>query len=240
MELNRNSAIPLWYQIATILEQEILSRPSDVSEPFATAVALSERFGVNRHTVRQALNSLAGKGLIRIEKGSGTYVEPRAIHYAIGVRTRFSANLLQNNVEPSRDILSASVEPAPDPVRTALQLPEGGLSHILETVGKADGQPVSLSTVYLPAQRFPGFAKVYQREYSITQALHDYGIVDYTRKSTQVTACLPSTRDAQLLEQPATQPILRVESLDVDAEHRPMMFNDTRFAGERVQLLFEP
>ncbi len=238
MEINRNSVIPLWYQIATILEQEILSRSIDAREPFATAVALSERFGVNRHTVRQALNSLAGKGLIRIEKGSGTYVEPRAINYAIGLRTRFTANLLQNNVEPSRDILSTSLEPAPDHVHIALQLPEGALSLILETLGKADGQPVSLATVYLPAQRFPGFAEVYRRERSMTQALSVYGIADYTRKSTQVTACRPTPRDAQLLEQPKTQPILRVESLDVDAEHVPIVLNDTRFAGERVQLFF--
>lgn len=241
MEINRNSALPLWHQIAAILEQEILSRSQsiDASAPFATAVALSERFGVNRHTVRQALNSLADKGLIRIEKGSGTYVEPNAIDYAIGVRTRFTANLLQNNVEPSRNILSAAIGPAPDHVRTALQLPEGAQSIILETLGRADGQPVSLSTVYLSAQRFSGFDDVFQRKHSITQALRHYGIEDYTRKSTQVMACLPTPRDAQLLEQPPTQPILRVESLDVDAEHMPIVLNVTQFVGERVQLVIE-
>ncbi len=239
MEINRDSAIPLWYQIASILEQEILSQEIQAEGPFATAVALSERFGVNRHTVRQALNSLADKGLVRIEKGSGLFVEKPEIDYAIGQRTRFTTNLLLNNVEPSRDIVSTSSGVAPDHVATALQLSSGAPSIILETIGKADGQPVSFSTVYLSAERFPGFAEVYQREGSITRALSHYGVDDYTRQSTKVTACLPTPRDAQLLEQPKTQPILWVQSLDIDAQHVPIVLNETRFVGERVQLVIQ-
>ena len=53
-------------------------------------IEIAERFGVNRHTVRRALATLAERGLVRAERGSGTYVEAQRIPYPIRARTRFS------------------------------------------------------------------------------------------------------------------------------------------------------
>ena len=36
---------------------------------------IAETYRVNRHTVRRALATLAERGLVRAERGSGTYVE---------------------------------------------------------------------------------------------------------------------------------------------------------------------
>ena len=53
-------------------------------------IEIADRFGVNRHTVRRAIAALAERGLVRAERGSGTYVEARRIPYPIRSRTRFS------------------------------------------------------------------------------------------------------------------------------------------------------
>ena len=112
MELNRDSAIPLWYQIAEILGREISNDVHRAGRQFPTESLLTGRFGVNRHTVRHAVSSLADQGLVRVEKGRGTFVEDHVIDYRIGKRTRFSANLLLGDVEPGHRLIRATELPA--------------------------------------------------------------------------------------------------------------------------------
>ncbi len=62
--------------------------PHGTRLPGETEIAETHR--VNRHTVRRALAALAERGLVRAERGSGTYVEAPRIAYPLRSRTRFS------------------------------------------------------------------------------------------------------------------------------------------------------
>lgn len=74
--IQRDSAIPLHYQLFQHLESEILSGAYKVDSKFPTDVELSEKYGVSRPTVRQALGQLVSKGLLARERGRGTFVRP--------------------------------------------------------------------------------------------------------------------------------------------------------------------
>ena len=240
MELTRDSGIPLWYQIAEILGQEISRDVHHAGDQFPTESLLTGRFGVNRHTVRRAVAFLANQGLVRVEKGRGTFVEDHVIDYRIGKRTRFSANLLLGDVEPGHSLLRATEMPAADTVSAALEIALGEPVTLLETVGEANGYPISVAANYFPSGRFPGLAYHYERVLSITKALETYGIDDYTRRSTKVMTAIPSLEDAQLLKQRKNTPVLLVESVDVDTGGLAISYRVVRFAGERVQLTLEP
>ena len=240
MELNRGSAIPLWYQIAEILGQEISSDVHRAGRQFPTESLLTGRFGVNRHTVRRAVASLADQGLVRVEKGRGTFVEDHVIDYRIGKRTRFSANLLLGDDEPGHRLIGATELPAAETVSAALGIARGDPVTLLETVGEANGHPVSVAANYFPSRRFPGLADLYERVLSITKALESYGIDDYTRQSTKVMTTIATPEDTQLLKQRKNMPVLVVESVDVDPDGLAISYHVVRFAGERVQLTLEP
>ena len=240
MELNRGSAIPLWYQIAEILGQEISSDVHRAGRQFPTESLLTGRFGVNRHTVRRAVASLADQGLVRVEKGRGTFVEDHVIDYRIGKRTRFSANLLLGDVEPGHRLIGATELPATETVSAGLGIARGDPVTLLETIGEANGHPISVAANYFPSRRFPGLADLYERILSITKALESYGIDDYTRQSTKVMTTIATPEDTQLLKQRKNMPVLVVESVDVDPDGLAISYHVVRFAGERVQLTLEP
>lgn len=60
--------------IADKLREEIRSGRYKQGEKFATELELTERFGVSRQTVRQALSQLSSEGHLVQRQGSGTYV----------------------------------------------------------------------------------------------------------------------------------------------------------------------
>jgi len=69
-----DSSVPLYYQLATILRENIISGRYAVGDRFPTEADLVDMYSVSRATVRGALQSLKDEGLIRREAGRGTFV----------------------------------------------------------------------------------------------------------------------------------------------------------------------
>jgi GntR family phosphonate transport system transcriptional regulator len=180
---------------------------------------------------------LVERGVVFKRKGGGSYLVPGVIDYALSARTRFSANLLLQDREPSHQILEMREIEADHRIAQALGLQPGDGVSFMSTIGEADGIPVSIGQHYFPAARFPGFLDAYRTDMSTSRVFKRYGLDDYRRKSTRVIAALPSEADARLLKQARHAPVLAVESIDTDLEGRPITFHETRFSGERVQFV---
>jgi GntR family phosphonate transport system transcriptional regulator len=233
----RSAPDSVWRQVEAVLFAEIRDGLYRESQRLPAEQELAARFAVNRHTVRQALGALVDRGIVFKRKGGGSYLVPGFIDYAIGARTRFSANLLIQNREPGHQLIEARETVASEHVARALALATGAPVAFMVTIGEADGVPISIGQHYLPASRFPGFLEAYRQEMSTTRVFKSYGIDDYRRKVTRIVAALPSAEDALHLRQSRLTPVLAVESLDVDLEGTPITLHENRFAGDRVQFV---
>ena len=239
MELQRRNGVALWRQIQDWLEFRIKEGELPPGSKLPTEQELAERFGVNRHTVRRALTLLSEKELIRTEQGSGSFVREQVIDYAVGARTRFHENLLRQERKPRGELVSSGVIPATTEVARALELEKGEPVIVLETLGEADGVRICLASAHFPQARFPGLDDRFRESGSVTQALRHYGVMDYRRKSTHISSRLPTAREARMLRQAKTRPLLVTESINVDPRNWPIEFCETRFASERVQFVIE-
>jgi len=72
--LQRDSAIPLYHQLAVYLEGEVASGKFKPGERYYSDRSLVEGFGLSLLTIRQAVNELVEKHLLKRERGSGTFV----------------------------------------------------------------------------------------------------------------------------------------------------------------------
>jgi len=237
--VERGHGVALWRQIDQSLSRDIAAGTWQPGEQLPTEQALAARFQVNRHTIRRAIQAMVLRGLLRVEQGRGTFIQEGIIDYIVGKRTRFTENILRNRRYPSTLQLQCGEVMPPPPVARQLKLPAEARAVLLERVSSAGGLPVSISTVYFPAARFAGFDKIYAETQSITLTLRHYGIEDYVRATTRVTARLPTAEEARHLKQPVTRPVLLSEALDVDAAGQPVSVNITRFASDRVQIVLD-
>lgn len=69
-----SNEVPLYYQLGTILREQILSGAYTIGDQLPTEADLVADYGVSRITVRQALKTLEDEKLIRREAGRGTFV----------------------------------------------------------------------------------------------------------------------------------------------------------------------
>jgi GntR family transcriptional regulator, phosphonate transport system regulatory protein len=239
MDLQHDAGVALWRQIVEALEAEIRGGSFRPGDRFLTEAEIAGRFGVHRHTARRTVAELTQRGLVRVVRGHGSFVEDALISYPVGKRTSFSANLAQQKREPGHRIIERREIDAPAEVVTLLGLKSKSRVFMLETVGEANGVPISVSTNFFPAARFPGLLDRYAHELSITKVMKHFGVFDFRRRQTKVMSELPSASDARLLRQLRTRPVLVTQSVDVDADGVPINCKRVRFAGERVQLVFD-
>ena len=231
--------VTLWRRIADDLERSIALGAHAAGERLPGEVEIAARFGVNRHTVRRALAELSERGLVRAERGSGTYVERGRLPYPIGARTRFSENVGSAGRDPGGRLIAHGRERATPDIAKRLALKAGEEVVRLEILRSADRVPICVTTGWLPAARAADAARVFRACRSITAMLAHFGIKDYRRKLTRVTAAAAEALDAQRLRLPPGRAVLIVDSVNVAPGGVPILASRTRFAADRVELVME-
>ncbi|MGC5777304.1 phosphonate metabolism transcriptional regulator PhnF [Methylobacterium sp. NFXW15] len=238
--LSRGAGLAAWRQIADALEAEIAAGKLAQGTQLPTEATLATRFGVNRHTVRRALATLAERGLIRASQGRGTFVEAAPLAYPIGRRTRFSEIVTGAGREPWGELVAQTEVTADAEGAAMLEVSEGAPLIELVTVHRADGVPLSTARTWLPLPRFSGFAEAYAVSGSITRALSACGVPDYTRLSTRIRARPAHPAEAARLDLTPGRVVIVVSSVNIDAAGIPIQANRSAFAADRVELVVSP
>ncbi len=233
------SGVALWRQVADGIERGIAEGRYAAGERLPGETEIAETYRVNRHTVRRALAALAERGLVRAERGSGTYVEAPRLAYPLRSRTRFSEIVGAGGREPRGQFIEAGEEPATRELARVLGLKTGATLIRIEALRLADRVPICVSTSWLSAEQFPDAGRVFANVRSMTKLLEHYGVRDFRRGSTRITAAIAEATDAARLDLALGRPVLVVDATDVDAAGQPLMTKRSRFAAERVEFVVE-
>ena len=100
----------IYYQIYEALKKDVADNIYNSGDKLPSENHLSKRFGVNRHTVRRALQILKNEGILFSKRGSGVIVQASKLKYKIGKRVRFSQNITNENNIPKQQLLDQSIE----------------------------------------------------------------------------------------------------------------------------------
>src|SRR5450432_4490378 len=227
------SGVALWRQVADGIERGIADGSFVAGERLPGETEIAETYRVNRHTVRRALATLAERGLVRAERGSGTYVEAQRLAYPLRSRTRFSEIVGAGGQEPRGQMIDAAEDIATHGLARELRVKTGAPVIRIEALRLADRTPICISTSWLSAERFPDAGTIFANLRSMTKLLAHYGVRDYRRASTRITAAIADAADAARLDLALGRPVLVVDSTDVDTDDRPLVTKRARIAAER-------
>lgn len=226
-------------QIALNLRDQIRERmkPGDFLE---TEVLLAQRYAVNRHTVRRAIDELENDGLVWRQQGRGTLVLQPPIDYQIHRQTRFTETIASLGLEARSVVVGRKVLGATQGVASWLQVEPQSPVVRIDALRLADDQPMLLTTHFLSCDPFEPVYLNYEGG-SLHRYIHEHFGIELTRMESVITARLPSEEDAMALRMSPRLPVLRVKSLNIDSESdRPVEYVLSRFRSDRVQFKVEP
>lgn len=150
-DLDKTSPVPLYYQLATRLEQAI---HDDILPPGArleNEIALGQRLGLSRPTVRRAIQELVDKGLLVRRRGIGTQVVHGKVTRNVDLTSLYE-DLSRSGQAPQTRVLSHEVRPATEDEAEHLTLAAGDpVLHVVR-LRFADEVPLAVLDNTLPTE----------------------------------------------------------------------------------------
>jgi GntR family transcriptional regulator len=221
--IDRDSPVPFYFQLSALIEQEIARGRWEPGRRLPSEPALGTHFALSRTTVRQALARLEQEGLIRRDKGRGTFV--------IGTRPRtwllqspdgfFHDEVDRMGRTVTSRLLRCEVAPLPGFAADALGLPEGSDGVVVERVRSVDGRIALFVCDYLPRSLAGALADELGSAESLYERLRDRLGLEVAGGRRALEAVKAGERLARLLEIDAAAPVIFVDSVAWDRNLQP-------------------
>lgn len=228
-----------WEVVRDDLASEIAQgrlRPGDRLPPDPM---LAARYGVNRLTVRHAIQVMAVDGLLRVQQGVGTFVANTVLDYTLGTQVRLTQSLLAQERLIRRVMLFKEVVACSPVISRSLKIRRRANAAFVRFAGLADEVPHLLSANWFPLSRLPGIMDSFSGLNSISDALARCGVRDYQRQWSRVSARLATEEETNRLQLPPRSPVLVQKVLDVDAGGVPVKYGESVWRADRTEFVID-
>jgi GntR family transcriptional regulator len=199
---------------------------------------LATELGVSRTTLRRVLGELVAEGYLTRRRGSGTFVAKPKIAQALTM-TSFSEDMRRRGFTPGSRTLSLERTTAGARAGRWLEVPPQEPVIRAVRLRLADGEPMAIETLQVPAALVPGitaadleggsFYELLQRTYGVTLAS---GV--QTTEPTVLTE-----EEAETLGVPPHSPAFLFERVTRDTAGRPVELVHSLYRGDRYKLVTE-
>ncbi len=232
LQMNRDR----WRKIRAEIEQDIMDGVLPPGSKLPTEPELVTAYQAGRHSVRRAITELGKEGLLSVEQGRGTFVQPRPVlEYNIGARTRLRSNFASQGIDVSSENLGSEHLPARRSIAADLQIDLGAEVVASSRMTLADGVPISFGTLYHNADRFSEFPARRAALGSVSAVYKSYGIDDYLRGATQMNARPARANEAQRLRQHPDMPVIVIRAVDTLLDGTPIACSRVIWSAARVK-----
>ncbi|MEU9201031.1 GntR family transcriptional regulator [Streptomyces sp. NPDC048332] len=230
ISIDRGSPVPLYFQVAQQLQQLIESGTLAPGTRLENEIALAEKFGLSRPTMRQAMQYLVDKGLLARKRGVGTQVVNNRVRRQVELTSLFE-DLRRDGRHPRTEVLSLSTVPAAGTVAAALDLEPGTPTVALRRLRYADDEPMAVLQNHLPAGLLP-LAEDDLTRYGLYELLKRAGVPLRTARQ-NIGARRATAAEARLLDEGRSGTLLTMERTVLGDAGRPVEFGSHLYRASR-------
>jgi len=228
--VDRTSPIPLYFQVASRLQELIESGEIGVGTRIENEVDLAERLGVSRPTTRRAIQYLVERGLLVRKRGVGTQVVHPKVRRPVELSSLYD-DLVAAGRRPHTEVLSAGRRPATGVLAEALGVSEGDDVIWIERLRFADDEPVALMHNAIPVDVIEPTADDLLR-YGLYELLRRAGRAP--RMATQVIGARPATgAEARILHEKRNAALLTMVRTAWDVTGRAVEYGSHVYPASR-------
>lgn len=151
VDLDRSGPVPLYFQISSRLEAAIQDGTLPAGSRLENEVALGNRLGLSRPTIRRAIQELVDKGLLVRRRGIGTQVVHGKVSRNVELTSLYE-DLERSGQKPATEVVSMEVGEADERAAEELGVEKGRPVLHIRRVRSADGVPIAILDNLLPEE----------------------------------------------------------------------------------------
>jgi len=232
--LDMSSNIPLYQQLFLALQEGISSGEFGPGSKIPTEVELSDKYGVSRITVRNAINELVESGLLVKHQGKGTFVVDDQRSKSNGHFNNFSSMCREVGKVPGAQVLSTEVLPITEKEAEFFQNSQIKTVFHIKRVRTADGEPVALESIAIPTTC--SFILNSNLERSFYEILRENNVIP-DRSRWEIEICKANETEHQYLNVPLHAALLLVNERLYSANDTPIYITHSTIKSEAYRLV---
>lgn len=233
------ASAPLYLQIAESLLDRIESGELAPGDRLPAERELSELLGVNRMTLRQALEKLEFQGLITRRQGDGTFIAEPKIERQAAELVPFTREMKRRGLKPGARVITFERRPAETAVAKELGLGVSSSVYSIRRLRFINREPVMLENFAMSVRRFPMLERFDLSKRSVYEILEqEYGVkVVRARQSLEPTVATEFEAKQLAVEKGA--PLMLERRLAFDNTGEPIEHGRDLYRGDRFRFVTE-
>ena len=235
--LSEESPLPLYYQVAYLLEHYIEEIELQDGNAFFSEEHVAMALNVSRPTVNRAIKILISKGYLERLRGRGTTVR-KAGKVPIALMSElisYGQMLSRMGMEFRTVLIDRKVVTPSAQIAAKLNLHSGEKVIRLKRLREAQKEPLMVVDSFLPYAKFAKLMDIEEKCYSsdLYQILWELFKEEIVKAKREVMASRMSLEDAQLLKVELWEPCLRMTGVASSSAGSRVEVFDSRLIGNK-------
>lgn len=233
--VDRNSPVPLYFQLKQILVEQIERSEWELDQPIPSEQELQSQYGLSRTTVRQALSELVVEGRLVRQRGRGTFIARPKLAHSPQRPQGLVQMMLANGIQPGWRVLEIGWVAPDHHVQHQLGLgPDEQALHV-RRLRLADDRPIGYHQVWLPAAIGEQINRDALTEGDSLAYLRHLPAIAQGQTRRTIEAVSAEGVEAELLGVRGGEPLLLIQRLLSDAEGAPVELMEARYCGTQFK-----
>jgi GntR family transcriptional regulator len=228
-------ATPLYAVVEAQIAAGIADGEFPIGSRLPTEDDLIQRFAVSRTTVRKAIQNLSDRGLIKIRRGTGTFVTQPRITQDLTELTGFVEDMDALGHAATARLIDRAVVAADGDVAQRLALAAGTRVMRIRRVRLANGVSMSLDETYLPleiGEKIVTHDLEAEPIFTLLEERYDIPLVEAEYKLEAVCA---NHDVAKALGVEVGSPIFLIERTSYSVRDRPVDYEKLHYRGDLIR-----
>lgn len=221
-----NYQMPIYLQLREIIRSKIEEGEYMPGTAIPSENKLAETFGINRLTVRNAVDALANEGILQRVQGKGVFVVGNKYEEALEEHGGFVGTMSNRGRHVSVKELTKALRPAGNKFANYFDIEPNDLIFYVKHFTSIEDDPISMEEIYVPKEILPELEVVNSSVFTLKDIFAFYGIELYSMRQTlEVINGMPKIR--KMLNVPQEAALFMLSSGYFDKTGQPIGFSSS-------------
>lgn len=222
---------PIYLQLREVVRSKIEDGEYAPGTAIPSENVLASTYGINRLTVRSAIDALVNEGLLKRVHGKGVYVVAQ-IQRDLEVLGGFSQTMNEKDVETRKKILLKGQRRAGEKYAAVFNIGKDDLLYYIKRLDYADEEPIAIQEIYIPYNLVPKMEGIDLSVFSMFEIYRFYGINPVRAWQTLDLVQLPQS-DARLININKEQTVFMFACTTYDEHNRVIEYSKSYTRGDK-------
>lgn len=233
--VDKNSVIPIYYQLAKLFEKMIYSGKLKPKEKLPPENDIAKHFKISRMTVRKALAELIDDDLLYSEKGKGTFVAQPKLDNVEFELQNFREEIKKRGMEPNPKLLKVKIKRANKKMAEKLNIKVGTKCLDFSLIISADKEPLIYENKYIVYSKHKPILETELKDPSLSNLAMLHGNHYPIMSKMVLNASKADEKVANRLNINKGAPVFVIEQILFNSDSKPVGWGKSYCRGDKFK-----